>query len=113
MTADEIIERLGLEPHLEGGYFAETYRSKLTLPASALPVEYGGGRDAGTAIYYLLTADTVSAMHRVRSDEVFHFYMGDPVEMLQLYADGSGAIVALGRDLAAGMRPQVVVAGRT
>jgi uncharacterized protein len=62
-----------------------------------------------TAIYYLLTPETFSALHRLRSDEVFHFYLGDPVEMLQLLPGGEGRLHVLGTDLAAGMRPQVVV----
>jgi predicted cupin superfamily sugar epimerase len=65
----------------------------------------------GTAIYYLLTPYTFSAMHRVPGDEIFHFYQGDAVEMLQLPPDGEGKVVVLGNDLLAGMRPQVVVPG--
>jgi predicted cupin superfamily sugar epimerase len=111
MTAREVIELLGLQKHpVEGGYFVETYRSGVTLPAEVLP-DNPGPRSLGTAIYYLLTPDTFSAMHRLPTDEVFHFYMGDPVEMLQLPPDGPGRAVRLGNDLAAGDRPQVVVPG--
>jgi predicted cupin superfamily sugar epimerase len=100
---------LGLVPHpREGGWFVETYRAEESI-AAALPSRYGGARALATAIYYLLTPDGVSRMHRLRSDEVFHFYLGDPVEMLQLAPDGSGRVVVLGTDLARGMRPQVVV----
>lgn len=110
LTAQQVIQRLQLEPHpVEGGYFRETYRSGLTIPAGALPDEYGGPRDVATAIYYLLTPDGFSALHRVASDEVFHFYAGDPIEMLQLDPDGGGRIVRLGNDLQAGHQPQVVV----
>jgi uncharacterized protein len=110
LTAQQVIDRLELEPHeAEGGYFRETYRSPLRHPASALPSEYDGERNASTAIYYFLTPETFSAIHRVRSDEVFHFYAGDPVEMLQLRQDGGSEIVLIGSDLAAGHLPQVVV----
>jgi predicted cupin superfamily sugar epimerase len=110
LTAREIIERLQLVPlTIEGGYFRETYRSTLTLPAAALPAKYGGDRNVSTAIYYLLTPETFSAIHRVKSDEVFHFYAGDAVEMLQLWPDGSGRTVTIGNDLAAGHEPQVIV----
>ena len=103
LTAREIIERLQLVPlTIEGGYFRETYRSPLTLPAAALPGEYGGDRNVSTAIYYLLTPETFSAIHRVKSDEVFHFYAGDAVEMLQLWPDGTGRTVTISNDLAAG-----------
>lgn len=110
LTAQQIIEQLQLEPlAIEGGYFRETYRSTLTLPANSLPDEYGGDRSVSTCIYYLLTPEMFSAIHRVKSDELFHFYAGDAVEMLQLWPDGSGRIVVIGNDLAAGHEPQVVV----
>jgi hypothetical protein len=112
ITAEEVIDRLELLPlTIEGGYFRETYRAPLSIPATGLPREFGGSRDVSTAIYYLLTPETFSAIHRVKSDEVFHFYAGDPVEMLQLHADGTGRIVAIGNDLAAGDLPQLVVPG--
>jgi len=110
LTAAEIIERLHLEPHpKEGGFYRETYRCDEPIAAMALPERYGAGRAHSTAIYYLLTPETFSALHRLRSDEVFHFYLGDPVEMLHLQPDGSAERVLLGSDLLAGMRPQVVV----
>lgn len=110
LTAQEVIQRLRLVPHPgEGGYFRETYRTPLALPGDALPDEYSGPRNASTAIYYLLTPEGFSAIHRVASDEVFHFYAGDPIEMLQLPPDGSGRVVRVGNDLAAGLVPQVVV----
>lgn len=109
MTAADIIARLGLAPHAEGGYFRETYRCAESVPGRALPARYGGERRLATAIYYLLAPETVSAIHRLRSDEVFHFYLGDPVEMLVLLPDGSGTSVVLGTDVPAGMRPQAVV----
>jgi predicted cupin superfamily sugar epimerase len=110
LTALQVIERLQLEPlTIEGGFFRETYRSTLQVPVAALPSDYVDERNVSTAIYYLLTADTFSVIHRVKSDEVFHFYAGDPVEMLQLAPDGGGKIVTLGNDLAAGHEPQVIV----
>lgn len=110
MTVDDIVRLLGLEPHpTEGGYFVETHRTAETVPSHALPDRYEGERAHGTAIYYLLTPDTFSALHRLTSDEVFHFYIGDPVEQLQLFPGGEGRMVVLGTDLAAGHRPQQVV----
>ena len=110
LTVETLRALLGLEPHpVEGGYFAETYRSTEQVPAGALPPRYGGARAVSTAIYYLLTPQTFSAMHRLASDEVFHFYLGDPVEMLQLWPDGSQRVVLIGPGLEAGERPQVVV----
>ncbi len=109
-SIEELINLLNLEPHpIEGGFFAETYRSRDVLAPGTVPDRYSGSRSCGTAIYYLLTSDTRSALHRLLTDEVFHFYLGDPVEMLQLHPGGSAAVFKLGVDVAAGMRPQVVV----
>jgi len=111
MTAEDVIELLRLQSHpVEGGYFRETYRSGETLPAIVLPRQRGD-RSISTAIYYLLTPNTVSALHRLPGDEVFHFYLGDPVRMLQLWPDGSTQTLTLGTDLKSGQVPQLVVPG--
>ena len=109
MTADEIKRTLHLIPHPEGGSYIQTYKSADSIPAEALGGCYSGPRSASTAIYYLLEPGTFSEIHRLRSDEIFHFYLGDAVEMLQLWPDGSSRAVRLGNDLTAGQRPQVVV----
>jgi predicted cupin superfamily sugar epimerase len=111
-TAREIIDALGLQPHpIEGGFFRETYRSAGAIPAGALPEGYRSatGRSFGTAIYYLLTAETFSELHRLPTEEVFHLYLGGPVRMLQLLPDGQGREVVIGTDILAGQQPQVVV----
>jgi uncharacterized protein len=110
MTAEEIKRLLKLEAHpREGGHFRQTWKSDEEIPLAALPSRYSGVRAAGTAIYYLLEPSTFSEMHRLISDEVFHFYCGDPVEMLQLWPDASSQVVRLGNDLASGVLPQLVV----
>jgi predicted cupin superfamily sugar epimerase len=93
----------------EGGYYVETYRASEKIGKAALPVRYTDARSFSTAILYLLTADTCSALHRLRSDEIFHFYLGDPVTMLQLCPDGSSEVITLGRDILNGQRVQVAV----
>jgi hypothetical protein len=104
MTANEIKAILKLEPHpVEGGYFRRTYTSPDRVELAR------GVRAQGTAIYYLLEPGTFSEMHVLESDEMFHFYMGDPVEMLQLYPDGGSAVFTLGPDLRAGQHVQLVV----
>lgn len=104
MTAEEIKRRLNLAPHpVEGGWFRRTYTSQGTVE---LP---RGVRAQSTAIYYLLEAGTFSELHMLESDEMFHFYLGDPVEMLQLYPNGGSAVLLLGPDLAAGQQVQVLV----
>jgi predicted cupin superfamily sugar epimerase len=111
MTADEVKRLLGLEPHpREGGWFVQTYAAEEKVEAGAFgDGRYAGARRTATAIYYLLEEGTFSEMHRLQSDEVFHFYAGNAVEMLQLAPDGSGRVVVIGNDLAAGQRPQVLV----
>ena len=110
ITAEQLISLLHLKPHPgEGGYFVETYRSDESIPENDLPIRYRGQRNFATAIYYLLTPSSFSVMHRLQTDEIFHFYLGDPVEMVQLWPDGSGKTLLIGADISGGMRPQVVV----
>lgn len=111
MTADDVICALALQPHpVEGGFFRETYRTAATLPAGAVPT-HAGPRSVSTAIYYLLKPGHVSELHVLPGDEVFHFYLGSSVRMLQLWPDGSGKEVVLGSDITAGQVPQLVVPG--
>jgi hypothetical protein len=104
ITADQIRQILELEPlPVEGGYFRRTYESDLTINVER------GKRHAGTAIYFLLEAGIFSEMHVLSSDELFHFYLGDPVEMLQLWPDGRSTVVIMGSDLQAGQQVQLLV----
>lgn len=110
MNVGELKKRFKLEPHPhEGGWFVQNWRAEEAIPKAVLPARYPGERAAGTAIYCLLEPGTFSEMHRLASDEIFHFYLGDPVQMLQLWPDGSTRIVVLGPDLAAGMQVQHLV----
>ncbi len=112
LDALQVIEQLALEPLPgEGGYYRETYRSSEIIPPDALPPRYtpNAGRNHSTQIYFLLTVATPSLMHVVRSDEVFHHYLGDPVEQLQIDPGAGATVVRIGSDLAAGERPQAVV----
>lgn len=110
-SARQIIHLLQLEPlPVEGGFFRQTWASADAIAPGALPPRYRSARSAGTAIYYLLTddADSFSAFHRLPTDEVYHFYLGDPVEQWLLHEDGRVERVILGTDLAADQRPQHV-----
>lgn len=116
MTAAEIIALLGLTPlPIEGGYFRETWRSPLTMHPGMLPMRYTGDKFVGTAIYYLLTSDpdSFSALHRLPTDEIYHFYLGDPVEMLLLSAERGVQRAILGSNLAADQHVQFVVPAGT
>jgi hypothetical protein len=110
LTAEQVIELLRLEPlPIEGGYYRVTYLAEETLDVVTLPARYGGPRATGGAIYYLLHGDSFSALHRLLTDEIYHFYLGQSVEMLLLYPDGHDEVVRLGTDLAAAERVQMVV----
>jgi len=109
LTVDQIKEQLGLVAHPEGGYYIQTYKSAESISHTALDPRYPGARATGTAIYYLLEPGTFSELHRLKSDEIFHFYLGDPVEQLQLWPDGSSRLITIGSDLSRGHTPQLVV----
>jgi len=111
LTAEELIRHFGLEPLPgEGGWFRQTYLSVESIPADALPVRYEASKPFGTAIYFLLTAepDCFSALHKLPTDEIYHFYFGDPGEMLLLHPDGRSERVVLGHDVMRGQRVQFV-----
>lgn len=99
MTADDIIERLGLKPHPEGGYYRETFRDSRTID---------GGRAASTAIYFLLARDQKSHWHRVDAVEIWHYHAGDPL-ILRIADDNGERAIRLGSDLTASEQPQAIV----
>jgi predicted cupin superfamily sugar epimerase len=103
------IEKLNLEPHPEGGYYRQTYRSQLLIEPQALAPHFPGTRPVSTAIYFLLDDDNFSALHRLRSDEMWHFYLGDPLVVHAIDPDGTRSDIMLGSGLAAGQVPQAVV----
>lgn len=110
ITAQEIIRLLKLERHPEeGGFFVEVYRSTQDIPAEVLQGRVPDSRSLATSIFYLLTPDTFSSMHRLKSDEVFHFYIGDPVTMINLHPGGRSETIVLGSDIRQGERLQHVV----
>jgi predicted cupin superfamily sugar epimerase len=111
MNADEVKKLLGLQPHpREGGWYVRTWESAEFVAADAFSEgRYDGPRRTSTAIYYLLEPGTFSEMHVLESDEIFHHYLGDAVEMLQLFADGSTQRTVMGKDIAAGEKLQHVV----
>jgi len=108
--ADAIIERLGLQPHPERGYFRETYRASASVQAGT----HDGARAASTAIYFLVTAnEPATHLHRLKSDEVFHLYDGGPLEIVRLFPGGRWDVARLGMNLDAGERPQIVIPAGT
>lgn len=108
-SAADWVRELRLEPHPEGGYFCQTYRSDLMIAREALPSGFAGARAASTAIYFLLEGKNFSAFHRLRSDELWHFYAGSPLAVQAIDREGKCSTILLGSDPAAGEVFQAVV----
>ena len=109
LNVDEIIKLLQLQPlPVEGGYFGVTYTSNERIEASALPERYTTAHSMAGAIYYLETAEQFSALHKLPSDELYYYHLGDPMEMLFLHPDGSGESRILGPDLQTGQQLQIL-----
>jgi hypothetical protein len=109
LTADEVMEALQLVPlEPEGGYFKEVYRSDETVDKSALPERFPGNRTFATSIYYMLKKGMKSAAHRLKADEVWHFYLGGPLTLVEIEPDGSVKKTVMGNDLKNGQVLQYV-----
>ena len=111
MTADQIITALGLASHPEGGFYRETYRAAGSIAKDALPPGFAADRVFATSIYYLLKAHQVSTLHRLRSDELWHFHSGDALEVIDIASDGVLTTTVLGHNIADGETLQSVVPG--
>ena len=103
------IERLRLEKHPEGGFYKEIYRSSLKIPATSLPSSFRGDRVASTSIYFLLEENQFSALHRIASDEVWHFYDGDCLAIFELTNEGNMRVHRLGNSPDEGESLQVII----
>ena len=104
-----LINKLELQPHPEGGYFRETYRSSGIINGERSEASFTGSRNYSTCIYFLLTSESFSAFHRIKQDEIWHFYEGSPIELHTISDDGKHDVVFIGSDLENGHTPQFVV----
>ena len=110
-SIENIVKSLDLKPHPEGGYFKETYRSSAKIKPESLDARYTGERNYSTCIYFLLTSDNFSAFHRIKQDEIWHFYEGSPIRLHMISETGVHSEHLIGKDLINGQRPQFVVPG--
>ena len=108
-TAQQLIAHYQLQAHPEGGFYSRTYASDELIPAHALPQRFTGNRFFSTAIYFLLEANQFSAFHRIKCDELWHFYAGVGLHIYVIYPDGRGEVLKLGNDVAKGYNFQQVV----
>ncbi len=106
---NEIIRKLDLKPHPEGGYFRETYRSSGEIDKSQLDDSFSGPRNYSTCIYFMLTSDMFSAFHRIKQDEIWHFYEGSPIRLHCISEEGRHTQYIVGRDFKNGQTLQLVV----
>ncbi|XP_027333347.1 uncharacterized protein LOC113848152 [Abrus precatorius] len=111
LTASEIAKKLNLQPHPEGGFYAETFRDhSLLLSTSQLPPQYKVDRPVSTSIYFLLPSGSISRLHRIPCAETWHHYIGDPITIVELNEnDGSVKLTCLGSDLGENQVPQYTV----
>ena len=106
---EDIVRKLDLKSHPEGGYYNETYRSNEIIPESVLGHPFEGDRNCSTAIYFLLTAENFSAFHRIHQDEMWHFYQGSPLLLHTISPEGEYECIEIGADIMDGQHPQYVV----
>lgn len=109
LSSQDIVRKLDLNPHPEGGYFRETYRSGDVLPEDVLDKNIQGSRNTSTGIYYLLESGDFSAFHKINQDEMWHFYLGDAIELSMISEHGKLSTVIIGSDILKGELLQFIV----
>jgi uncharacterized protein len=109
ITTAQLITQYQLQAHPEGGWYKETYKSDEQIPAAALPKRFSGSRAFATAIYFLLEQGNFSAFHRIKSDECWHFYTGDPLLVYVLHPNGNLQVTELGNAISNGQVFQYTV----
>ena len=113
MTADEVARLLDLQPNATCGSVRVTYTSKLSIAPDGLPPPFADGRPLGSGLYFLVTPHAPVRPHRIRNDQLYHYYLGDPLELFLLHSDGPAERVIVGPDIAAGHRVQLLIPGDT
>jgi predicted cupin superfamily sugar epimerase len=104
LAADEIRALLQLEPNATCGFVRQTYLSALSIAPNGLPAPFADGRPLGSALYFMVTPTAPVRLHRIRNDQLYHYYLGDPIELFLLHADGNAERIVVGPDLRAGQR---------
>src|SRR5213594_4131816 len=113
LTADEVRKLLKLEPHATCGFVRVTFMSKERIASGGLPAPFAAGRPLGSALYFMVTPGAPVRLHRIRNEQLYHYYLGDPLEVFLLHADGSTERVIVGPDLRGGQRVQLLIPGNT
>lgn len=113
LTPEEIVKLLQLEPNATCGFVRVTFVSREAVAPGGLPAPFADGRPLGSALYFLVTPDAPVRLHRIRNDQLYHYYLGDPLEVFLLHADGTSETVVVGPDIRAGQRVQLFIPGST
>ncbi|MGH6736548.1 MAG: cupin domain-containing protein [Methyloceanibacter sp.] len=113
VTADQIREALKLEPNQTCGFVRNTYKSALSIAPGGLPAPFAAGRPLGTALYFMMTPEAPVKLHRIMNDQLYHYYLGDPIELRLLYTSGATERVVIGPDVLGGQHVQFFIPGGT
>jgi predicted cupin superfamily sugar epimerase len=113
LTADQIRTLLNLEPNATCGFVRLTFTSKELIGPGVLPAPFAGKRPLGTALYFMVTLGAPVRLHRIRNDQLYHYYLGDPLEVILLHADATTERIIVGPDLRGGQRVQLLIPGNT
>jgi predicted cupin superfamily sugar epimerase len=113
VTADEIKTLLKLEPNATRGFVRETYTSDLSIAPGGLPAPFENGHPLGSALYFMVTPEAPVKLHRIRCDQLYHYYLGDPIEVLLLRDNGDSELVVVGPNIVGGEIVQLFIAGNT
>ena len=111
LTADDLRRLLKLEPHATCGFVRVTFVSKERIAPGGLPAPFADGRPAGSALYFMVTPGAPVRLHRIRNDQLYHYYLGDPIEVLMLRDDGTAQRAVVGPDLRNGQFVQLLIPG--
>ena len=111
LTPDELRKLLQLEPNATCGFVRLTFLSRQSIAAGGLPAPFADGRPLGSALYFMVTPIATVRLHRIRNDQLYHYYLGDPIELFMLHVDGSSERVVVGPDLRGGQRLQQLIPG--
>src|SRR5829696_7556370 len=113
LTTAEICSLLSLQPNATCGSTQVSFVSQLSIAAGGLPAPFADGRPLGSALYFLVTPGAPVRLHRIRNEQLYHYYLGDPLEVFMLHGDGSSERVSVGPDLRNGQRVQLLIPGNT
>src|SRR6202140_2299008 len=113
MTSEDVLKLLNLEPNATCGFVRETYRASQQIARGGLPAPFPDGRPLGSALYFMVTPVAPVRLHRIRNDQLYHYYLGDPIEVILLHAGGSAERIIVGPDLRSGHRVQLLIPGNT